>query len=183
MKTIRILLLSALAVAGAGVAHAFDPVKGLPKTEVVFFERQNFTDARDSYMGSDSGRDGNLDMIKEYLVKRATRYLAPGQKLTITITNVDLAGEFEPWRGPQFDDVRIVKDIYPPRIDLTFKVTDAEGKVLAEGKRVLRDPTFMMRLTMAFQDDPLRHEKAMLDDWMSEDLHGLKKTVASAATH
>lgn len=174
MKTSRIFLLSAFALAGTGAAHAFDPVKGLPKTEVVFFERENFTDARDGFMGSDSGRDTNLDMLKEYLTKRANRYLGPGQKLTITITNLDLAGEFEPWRGPQFDEVRIVKDIYPPRIDFTFKLTDADGNVIKEGKRTLRDTAFMMKLTMAFRDDPLRHEKALLDDWMSEDLRALK---------
>jgi hypothetical protein len=174
MKTSRILLLSALALAGAGVAHAFDPVKGLPKTEVVFFEAQNFTDARDSYMGSDAGRDATLAQLKDYLVKRATRLLAPGQTLTITITDVDLAGEFEPWRGPEFSDVRIVRDIYPPRINLTFRVTEADGKVVKEGKRVLRDLAFMDRLTMAFKDDPLRHEKALLDDWMSDDLGSLK---------
>lgn len=170
MKTFRILLLSAFALAGAGAAHAFDPVKGLAHTEVVFFESKNFTDVRDSYMGSDEGRDATLSLLKDYLVKGATRFLAPGQTLTITITNVDLAGEFEPWRGAEFSDVRIVRDIYPPRIDLAFRLADADGRVIKEGKRVLRDSTFLMRLTMAFKDDPLRHEKALLDDWMSEDL-------------
>ena len=38
-----------------------------------------------------------------------------GDKLTITFTDIDLAGDFEPWRGPQWDEVRIVKAIYPPR--------------------------------------------------------------------
>jgi hypothetical protein len=68
-----------------------------------------------------------------------------------------------------------VKDIYPPRIDLTFRLTDAEGNVVQEGKRELRDLTFMMKITTAFRDDPVRHEKALLDDWLRSDFKQVRK--------
>jgi len=175
MKTTRIILLSALALVGAGAARAFDPVKGPVVVDVVYFEREKFTDVKDSFSGSDRGRDDTLETLKEYLTKRAGRGLLPGQKLTITISDVDLAGEYEPWRGGQWSDVRIVKEIYPPRIKLAFRLTDAEGKVLKEGNRDLRDMAFMMKMTMGFRDDPLRHEKALLDDWLSEEFRPAKK--------
>jgi hypothetical protein len=126
-------------------------------------------------MGSDKGRDSTLELLKEYLTTRGVRGLLPGQKLAITFTDVDLAGDFEPWRGGQWGDVRIVKDIYPPRISLAFRLTDADGAVVKEGKRDLRDMAFMMKLTMGFRDDPLRHEKALLDDWLSAEFHSAKK--------
>lgn len=175
MKTTRILLLSALALVGAGAAQALDPVKGPPRVDVVFFEPEKFTDVKDAYMGSDKGRDSTLELIKEYLATRGTKALLPGQKLAITFTDVDLAGDFEPWRGGQWGDVRIVKDIYPPRLALAFRLTDAEGKVVKEGKRDLRDLSFMMKITMGFRDDPLRHEKALLDDWLSAEFRPEKK--------
>jgi len=59
-----------------------------------------------------------------------------------------------------------VKDIYPPAIKLVFRLTDAEGNVLKEGKRELRDLAFMMKISMTFRDDSVRHEKALLDDWL-----------------
>ena len=114
-------------------------------------------------------------VIKEYLTGRAVKGLTAGQKLAITFTDVDLAGDFEPWRGGQWGDVRIVKDIYPPRLVLAFRLTDADGAIVKEGKRDLRDLAFLMKITMGFRDDPLRHEKALLDDWLSADFRGEKK--------
>ena len=175
MKTIRILLLSALASVGAGTVSALDTVKGPSCVEVVFFEPEKFIDVRDSYMGSDKGRDATLETLKEYLTTRGVRGLLPGQKLSLTITEVDLAGDFEPWRGGQWADVRIVKDIYPPRFSLVFRLTNVDGTVVKAGKRELRDMAFLMKLTMGFRDDPLRHEKALLDDWLSAEFQNGKK--------
>ena len=79
-----------------------------------------------------------------------------------------MAGDFEPWRGPQMTDVRIVKDIYPPKVDLEFRLTGADGKVVKEGKRQLRDLAFMMKANTAANDN-LRFEKALLDEWLRAD--------------
>lgn len=175
MKTTRIFFLSALVLLGAGAARALDTVKGPAQVDVVYFEREKFTDVRDGEFATDKGRDYTLDTLKEYLTKRAARGLLPGQKLAITITDVDLAGDYEPWRGPQWSDVRIVKDIYPPRIAFMFRLTDADGTVLKEGKRDIRDMAFMMKITMTFRDDPLRHEKTLLDDWLSDEFRPSRK--------
>jgi hypothetical protein len=99
--------------------------------------------------------------------------LAPGQQLKITVTDVDLAGEFEPWRGGSMADVRIVKDIYPPDIKLAFQLTGADGTVLAQGDRHLRDMGFMMTLSID-RNDPLRFEKELLDNWLRSEFRGLK---------
>ena len=75
------------------------------------------------------------------------------------MTDVDVAGEFEPWRGPQFDRVRIMREIYPPRIDLEFRLTDYRGAVVREGRRRLRDP--LNRTCAALGDgDRLLYEEA-----------------------
>ena len=71
------------------------------------------------------------------------------------------------------DDVRIVKDIYPPRIDLQFRVRDAKGNVIKEGERKLRDLSFMMNLRLN-NHDPLRYEKTLIDDWMRKDVRPTK---------
>lgn len=170
MKTSHFLLVCALAVAGAGAARAFDPVKGPSSVEVTYFEKEKFTDVKDGWSGTDRGRDDTLATLKEYITQRATKNLSAGQKLAITITDVDLAGDFEPWRGSQWMDVRVVKDIYPPRINIMFRLTDSEGKILKEEKRELIDTSFLMSLgTAAFRDDPLRHEKQMLSDWINNE--------------
>ena len=107
-----------------------------------------------------------LPELAKHLQTRADRVLPAGERLAVTFTNVKRAGTYEPWRGPQWDDVRIVKDIYPPRISLHFTLTSANGATLSEGDRSLRDPAFLSRGLLYAQDDPLRFEKRLLDDWL-----------------
>lgn len=162
----RLFLSLVLALAGAGRLAAFD--NGGPRVIVTFFEPAHFTDVSEGFpAGSEPGRDDLLAELRSYLVRRALRHVAAGQKLTITITDVDLAGDFEPWRGPQWTDVRVVKDIYPPRIALTFLLTDARGNLLRSGRRELTDLAFLMKLPMGFRDDRLRHEKELINDWLA----------------
>ncbi len=163
MKT-KLLLLTALGIAPV-LGLAAPEGRTIARANVLFFEPQNFTDVRDSYMG-DYERTTYLDQIRDHLLEQAKYYVPEGDTLNVTFTDVDMAGDFEPWRGAQWSDVRIVKDIYPPRINLSFRLTDAAGNVVKEGKRELRDLAFLMKITMAFRDDPVRHENALIDDWL-----------------
>ena len=175
MKTTRILRLVALAVVGVGALRGFDLTKPFPKTEVVFFEPEKFTDVRDSYGGDSEGaRKEVLDELLTCVVKQANRLMVQGQVLKITVTDVDLAGEFEPWRATGGNDIRVVRDIYPPRIKLAFRLTDADGTILAQGDRALGDLNFLQRLEIR-RDDPRRHEKSLLEDWLRKEFGALKK--------
>lgn len=113
-------------------------------------------------------RDGDdyLKVLKSYIEGRASRMLPPGDRLAIVVTDIDRAGNFEPWRPYPMRDVRIIKDIYPPRIDLHFQLFDANGKVIREGARKLRDPAFLSDSGYPGNTDSLRYEKALLDRWL-----------------
>lgn len=167
MKTITRLTVVLFGLVAPLALRAADVAKAPARTEVVFDHPEKFTDVKDGDFGTDKGRDATLELIRDFLVERADKALPPGQKLTITFTDIDLAGDFEPWRGPQFSDVRIVKPIYAPRLSFSYKVTDAAGKIVKEGKEELRDLAFDMRLTMDRQD-PLRYEKDILKDWIRD---------------
>jgi len=148
-------------------ADSATPAPTGPRVEVIYVNPEKFMDVKESYMGSERERDSILSLLKDYLVERAEKMIPEGHKLAITITDIDMAGDFEPQHGPQFNDVRIVKAIYPPRVDLSFKLTDASGAVVKEGQQKLRDLNFQMTSTApAFNSDMLRYEKAMLDNWL-----------------
>jgi hypothetical protein len=166
MKTNTLLsgALAALAAASAVVSGYAAAVTNA-RAEVIFSQPEKFTDVRDAYSASDKGREANLNLIRDYIMTRANKYVPDGQKLTITFTDIDLAGDFEPWRGPEGMDIRVVKDIYPPRMDLEFKLTSTDGAVIKEGKRQLRDLAFMSKLSIN-TNDSLRFEKALIDDWL-----------------
>lgn len=147
------------------------------RVTVIFDHPENYTDVRDNSTDfeNERGRDRFLPFFKEYIEQRAGKLLPAGQKLTVTFTNIDLAGDFEPWRGIAFHDVRIVKDLYVPRMTFGFTVTDEGGQVVKEGERKLLDGAFQMRITGAgFNSDPLRYEKEMLNDWLRKEFPSRK---------
>ena len=111
--------------------HAAEKSDAKPSpVSVSFFQPEKFTDVRDSMIGSDKGRDAILEELRRFITTRAESLLPPGHTLSMTFLDVDLAGDYEFWRGPNMQDVRIVKDIYPPRFLFRFEIKDADGKVL-----------------------------------------------------
>ena len=88
-----------------------------------------------------------------------------GERLLVTITDLDRAGMVEPWHGTGFEDLRIVRDTTPPRIDLDFQLVSAQGAILKEGARRLRDPNFLRRPAFS-NNEPLTFEKNLVDDWL-----------------
>lgn len=162
---IKLPLLAVLGLVPFSAAVAASPDKAASPVQVTFVAPEKFTDVKDYYLDTERGRDALLEQLKEHIVTRAAKLLTVGQRLEITVTDVDLAGDFEPWRSPNFDDVRFVKDIYPPRINLEFRLLGADGKVITEGKRHLQDLGYLQTITIPTWD-PLRYDKEMLSDWL-----------------
>lgn len=142
---------------------------------VTFASPEKFADLKTDSMGSDKDRDYLLGEIKDYIAGRAPGRMADGQTLDIVISDIDMAGDFEPWRGPRAQDVRIIKDLYPARIDLSFKLTGADGAVVSEGARQLRDLNFMMATPGVLSNDTLRYEKTLLNDWLAREFPSSRK--------
>lgn len=108
--------------------------------------------------------------LARYLHKAATAALTHGERLDVVITDVDRAGEYEP-ATQRTGDVRVVRDLYPPSIELRFTLRDAGGQVLAEGDRRLSDLGFLAMSTgVAVRSDPLQHEKRLIDRWVRDEL-------------
>jgi hypothetical protein len=173
MKTFR-LLSAALGLLVACALHAANPPKPAPRTEVIFDHPENFTDVKDGEFPTDRGRDGILARIREHLVERTASLVPEGDRLTITFTDIDLAGDFEPWRGPQWSEIRVVKTIYPPAFKFSYKVADSSGRVIRQGSEDIRDLNFQMRAVLD-ATDTLGYEKDILDDWARSTLGDLRK--------
>jgi hypothetical protein len=173
MKTLR-LLSAALGLIAAGALRASDTATAAPRTEVIFDHPEKFTDVRDANTPTDKGRDHILEQLRQNLVHRTSSLVPDGYKLTVTFTDIRLAGDFEPWRGPQWDEIRIVKPIYTPFFKFSYSVTDPSGRVVKSGVEDINDLDFQDRIVLD-TNDPLRYEKQILDDWASGALRDLKK--------
>jgi len=173
-------VLATVLVAGAiaaGAAHAA-PKKAVAtpdsRINVQFVEPENFTDIRDSQTSAtDSHRDWVLAEVRKYLQQRGELTLRDDLHLLVRITDIDLAGDFEPWRFRFHDDIRVVKEIYPVRIKLEFQLMDSAGNVVAEGERKLTD--FGRLATFTPSSDSLRFEKEVLRDWIAREFREYRK--------
>jgi hypothetical protein len=165
---ISFLLIAALGLAPCSHAASTAPAATEPgRVDVVFVAPANFTDVGGRYAGP--RRDALFRDLAAHLERRAGNRLDAGQSLTVAITDIDMAGEIEWWRMPRAQDVRFVRDVYPPRIELAFTLRRADGGVLREGRRELSDLMFLARVP-SHPGDPLRFEKALLDEWVERQL-------------
>jgi hypothetical protein len=166
-----------LALLAAGLAALLPQMRadssGAGSVNVVFQNPEKFTDVKSSSMGSDRDRDAILEQIKGYVEHEAADRVPAGHTLTITFRDLDMAGDFEPWRF-EARDVRIVKDLYPPRAKVSFRLADASGNGVKEGDRSLSDMAFMMT-TPIDRNDELRYEKQLLRNWIDNEFARNKK--------
>lgn len=152
MKTvIRHLAAAGLLALAAGTASA--------GVTVNYIEPDRFTDVPFTPWE----REETLKSLTEHFAKLGAQ-LPPGQDLRIDIKDVDLAGREFPGRGGR--ELRVVRSNGPdwPRIDLHYTV-EQDGRVLRSGDAQLRDMGFMDRMVRAGDNDALRFEKRMIDEW------------------
>ena len=149
----------------AGLASMAAGAQSPASVEARFENPKHFTDFR-----VDRWRDGAqtralVDELRRWIEHEAPRHIPAGSKLTVTVTDIDMAGEFEPWHRADAMDVRVVRDIYPSRVNLAFSLADDTGKVVKEGERKLVS-TLLSSGSLRGGDGTLGYEKTLLREWL-----------------
>jgi hypothetical protein len=168
----KAVLLSLLAAALCGLFSACQttpekPVANAPKIVVNFTKPEDFTDFKDGFATSPKGIEHYEDIFTTAIQHRAAKLIPPGSTLEITFTDIDLAGDYLP-SMPMGRDIRVIKSLYFPRSDLRFVLKDADGKVLKEGERHLKDMDFLYRVGIN-RGDELYYDTKLLDDWLDSE--------------
>lgn len=169
-----VLALSAAGPVAARSTHVTDPdaPRSLPATGPVgvsWNDPAQFTELRYSRNRWESQRGSWVVQLAEHLRKSTEKVLPAGQRVEYTITDIKRAGDYEPWHGSNAQDVRIVRDVYPPRMTFNFTRYGADGQVIEQGERKLADTGFLSGGN-TLVSDPLRYEKRMIDDWIRREL-------------
>lgn len=172
------LLLSLLyfGTAAAAARRVTDPTlpRALPvegSVQVEWSDPAQFREIRWSRSRFDASRGDWVRTLAKWIRKRAEPRLGAGETLEVRVTDIKRAGEYEPGRqyglSAPSDHVRVLREVYPPRIHLEFRLLDAQGQVLLSGERKLRDSLYLHRgIARAWDSDPLRYEKGLIDDWV-----------------
>lgn len=137
-------------------------------TKVHFSHPENFTDA---HLDRDYGRGASefvLQELRQYIEQLGERHLQPGQRLTVEVRDIDLAGRFEPWRAEAYH-VRFMREITWPRIKLHYRL-EQDGRELVSREAVVLDQGYLQHPSRYPASDRLRYEKAMLADWFRRNI-------------
>ena len=109
--------------------------------------------------------------LTQELGKLANKHLTEGQQLDLTVTNVDLAGDVQPTFGASVDDIRVVTDLYPPKLDFEYTLSQ-NGKVIASGTEKLRNMSYLSDL-QPLNNDTFRYEQKLLTEWFKKTIKPL----------
>lgn len=105
------------------------------------------------------------------------KYLPENSKIELVFSNVDMAGDIQPWRNRNFADIRYIEEIYPPRLVFTFKVINSKGTVITEGEADIRNLAFTMTaLPFRGAYDSFYYEAELLERWFRNELRDQLKT-------
>lgn len=108
-------------------------------------------------------------LVFNHLAKK----LPDGYELEVTVTELDLAGDIRPgmWVG-SMHDIRVMREIYWPRMNFSFELRNEKKEVIATGKEELRDMDYLRRARIPSGNTSFEFEEKMLQDWF-------KKQIAS----
>jgi hypothetical protein len=122
----------------------------------------------DKYRDIDSGTEGRkrfrenmFNEFEKHLSKLANA-LPASQILNIDVTDIDLAGDV---LASGLHQIRVIKDLYFPRIKLSFTLINAEKVIILSDNVNLKDMSFMMGGRLKYRNNALNYEKKLLDDW------------------
>lgn len=158
----RLIATSALSLM-TGLLPALPAAAGVA---VEFVEPQRYTDAASHGYGSE--RD-TLRALEGHFRTLGERCLKPGEQLDIRVLNVDLAGQREWWQRSTAD-IRVMRDVTWPRLDLDYVWRDGNGRVLGEAKNErLADMAYLWHSAYVRSSyEALPYEKLMLRDWFEQ---------------
>ncbi|MBW0001035.1 MAG: DUF3016 domain-containing protein [Verrucomicrobia bacterium] len=100
----------------------------------------------------------------------------PGARLTLTFTDIDLAGRYEPWRGPHFLYIRFYRDSTPLRLDFQYTLTSLRGAVLASGAARVYEAYYQyfdMGTRTELNTNPAYYETNALQRWLGRLIRGV----------
>jgi hypothetical protein len=123
---------------------------------------------------SDSERQRTLGYFTGHF-NELGKTLPAGEELKIEVLDIDLAGRTVPSRMGVNDDIRVMKGMADwPTMHLRYTL-EADGKVIASGDAHLADMDYLSHINRYSSGEPIRYEKAMLDDWFKKTFTAPKK--------
>jgi len=146
------------------VAGAFSALAQAGEVRLTWQEPEKYTDIRSTSETRDAFQARVIKDLSAVFSDLAGK-LPDGVTWIVTITDLDLAGEIRPMLRRSTSDIRLVKDIYWPRMSIRYSLLDAKGQLITEGKEDIKDMNFMFGSAIGSGNSSFQYEERMLRDW------------------
>ena len=145
----------------------------LQRVSVKWIEPKSFTDVKERNFSNAKYRKHVFSQLEKHLDKLA-KELPQGQSLMVSVTDVDLAGSFEPASfiglSTSMDNIRIMRNVDIPRLEFTYQLIDASGKILRSEEVNLKNMNYLHGAGISGRNQPFAHEKKMLSKWFTKSI-------------
>ncbi|MCH6257341.1 DUF3016 domain-containing protein [Puniceicoccaceae bacterium K14] len=140
---------------------------------IEFIDIENYRDIESGIITTDNEREVIMDAITKTFQKTAKKYLPEGYNLSVSINDIDLAGDVElaAMRGR---DYRILTDIYPPRIKFHYEIRDNSDAIVLDSDAYLKDLAYMTSIPFIMRDEPAIFVSQLVKNWGRRTLRSLE---------
>ncbi|QIL82134.1 DUF3016 domain-containing protein [Diaphorobacter sp. HDW4A] len=118
----------------------------------------SFTPVPSAQRESKAARRAWVEALSEHLADRVAEALPNGERAEVHVSDIRRATAM----------TGASQEVVPPRIVLTFKRLSPKGKVVQSASRTLQDTSLQLK-GRRYENDPLRYEKALVDDWVTRE--------------
>jgi hypothetical protein len=134
------------------------------EVQVRYASPERFTDAENRFASGQPLRVTLAELTRIFQDLGAAG-LRTGERLDITVLDVDLAGFDRPGFSTP-TGVRVVTDATPPRIRLAYALRRS-GRIVAQGEDTVTDINFLLTSNPRFSTGGLYYERQILRDWFA----------------
>lgn len=134
------------------------------EAKVNWQEPEKYTDIRP---GNESRENFKERIFKEFNLMFSTmaKKLPDGYQMEITVTDLDLAGDVNGMYSRLGRDIRVVKELYWPRMSFFYTLKNEKNEVVASAKEEVKDMNFMNSIGIHASGNSFDYEEKMLNDW------------------
>ncbi|WP_164852447.1 DUF3016 domain-containing protein [Rheinheimera riviphila] len=149
-------------------AATAEKAETMSAVKVNWVNPEKFSDIRPAN-GSRKAYQERVTKAFEKILGDLAEKLPPGYSLEISVKDLDLAGDVNPMYRIDNTDIRVIKDIYFPRIKLDYVLFDQNKQPIHQETDVkIKDMGFMTSNHIGLQNREFAYEHAMLKKWFNK---------------
>lgn len=137
------------------------------QAEVEWVKPEKFTDIKPANESRSNLHKRIFKELEQHFAELAEK-LPEDQILKVSVTNLDLAGHVRYMVGPNNATVRVVDDLYFPRMKFDYQLIANDKSVVSTAKVDIKDMSFNTGIRSSFSSESFYYEKNMIDDWFYE---------------